>query len=358
MRDGLAAYCTYPHVDMAATGARAAQLLERTIAARPADGEGDAPARFPDRPAVAVHVHRARARASTNCWRGSSANTMYRCRSRRASRWRTFPNAGWRCSATGADAARVQRAVDALAHAVHDAEPDFAMELFEPDDAVARAMQRGETGAPVVLADTQDNPGAGGNGDTTGLLAALLKRDRARRRAGSADRPRVGGAGARRGHRPHAAYSGSGEISGVPGHVPLAGEFKVEDARRRQIHVHRTDVQGLPDGTGADGRPAPGQRARRARVEEVPGRRPGNVPPRRHRAAAAARAGAEELRAFPRRLPADREGSAGGRRAGTGEGRSDDVPLDAAAARVCASSLAAPPFTPERTSCRAATSSR
>ena len=43
-------------------------------------------------------------------------------------------------------------------------------------------MQRGEPGAPVVLADTQDNPGAGGNGDTTGLLAALLARRAPRRR--------------------------------------------------------------------------------------------------------------------------------------------------------------------------------
>src|SRR4029079_7085054 len=31
--DGLNAYCTYPHIDMAATGARAAGLLQRTIKA-------------------------------------------------------------------------------------------------------------------------------------------------------------------------------------------------------------------------------------------------------------------------------------------------------------------------------------
>ena len=52
-----------------------------------------------------------------------------------------------------------------------------------------RAMQRGEPGVPVVLADAQDNPGAGGNGDTTGLLAALMRH---RREAGArpSDRPR------------------------------------------------------------------------------------------------------------------------------------------------------------------------
>jgi microcystin degradation protein MlrC len=30
---------------------------------------------------------------------------------------------------------------------------------------------------PVVLADTQDNPGGGGHGDTTGLLAELIRQD-------------------------------------------------------------------------------------------------------------------------------------------------------------------------------------
>ena len=41
-----------------------------------------------------------------------------------------------------------------LASAVRDAEPNFALELLTPDDAVQRAMARGEPGRPVVLADT------------------------------------------------------------------------------------------------------------------------------------------------------------------------------------------------------------
>ena len=138
-----------------------------------------------------------------------------------------FPECGMAVFGYGPDARRVHAAVDALAHAVHDAEPDFAMELFEPDAAVARAMQRGEPGAPVVMADTQDNPGAGGNGDTTGLLAALLKRDPRDAVLGLL----IDGASARQAHVVgigHAAEFRLGEISGVPGHVPLAGEFTVE----------------------------------------------------------------------------------------------------------------------------------
>ena len=77
----------------------------------------------------------------------------------------------------------------------------------------------------MVLADTQDNPGAGGNGDTTRLLAALLAR-RAPGATGAVDRPasaaqaHVVGVGRK-------AIFTLGEISGVPGHKPLGGEFSV-----------------------------------------------------------------------------------------------------------------------------------
>src|SRR5215208_3578634 len=30
---------------------------------------------------------------------------------------------------------------------------------------------------PIIMADTQDNPGGGGHGDTTGLLAELIRQD-------------------------------------------------------------------------------------------------------------------------------------------------------------------------------------
>src|SRR4030095_13846430 len=103
-------------------------------------------------------------------------------------------------------------------NAIHDAEPEFAMELFTPEEGVARAAQRGDVGTPVVLADTQDNPGAGGNGDTTGLLAALLERDPRDAVLGLL----IDGASARQAHIVgigHSAEFRLGEISGVPGHA-------------------------------------------------------------------------------------------------------------------------------------------
>ena len=54
-------------------------------------------------------------------------------------------------------------------------EPLFREIGVSAEKAVAMAMKIAETARkPVVVADTQDNPGAGGTGDTTGLLRELL----------------------------------------------------------------------------------------------------------------------------------------------------------------------------------------
>jgi microcystin degradation protein MlrC len=53
------------------------------------------------------------------------------------------------------------------------AEPLFENNLLSADDAVCAAMD--ENAGPVVLADAQDNPGAGGTSDTVGILDALVR---------------------------------------------------------------------------------------------------------------------------------------------------------------------------------------
>ncbi|MEP6943975.1 MAG: M81 family metallopeptidase, partial [Betaproteobacteria bacterium] len=173
--DGLVAYRTYPHVDMAAAGERAAQLLDATMAA------GHAPSK-------SLRTLDFLTGLPSQCTLIEPARGLYTMLERLEREHRCvlsfmpgfpmadFPECGMAVTGYGEDEARVQTATAALANAIADAEGEFSMELFEPDAAVARAMQRGEPGAPVVLADTQDNPGAGGNGDTTGLLAALLAR--------------------------------------------------------------------------------------------------------------------------------------------------------------------------------------
>jgi microcystin degradation protein MlrC len=120
------------------------------------------------------------------------------------------------------------QAADHLAAAVAEAEPDFAGPIYAPDEAVREAMRIAATARrPVVLADTQDNPGAGGNSDTVGLIEALLRQKAEGAVAGLLYDPATAAAA-------HAAGEGAeielaiGEMSCLPGHRPLAGRFRVE----------------------------------------------------------------------------------------------------------------------------------
>ncbi len=224
--DGLVAYRSYPHVDMAETGARAARLLDALLQRGRPMAKGFATLDY-------------LTSIASQCTFIEPCKSLYQSLARIEAQHELclsftpgFPMAdiaecGMAVFGYGADAARTQAGVAQLAGEVAEAESDFALELFEPEAAVRRAMQRGAPGAPVVLADTQDNPGAGGNGDTTALLAAMI-----RLRAEDAvlgmliDAP-----SARTAHavgRGNSARFALGEISGLAGHVPLAGEFSVE----------------------------------------------------------------------------------------------------------------------------------
>lgn len=83
--------------------------------------------------------------------------------------------------AYGADQAAADRAATALIDATNAREASFGDPIYSPADAVAEAKRLlvGPGRGPVVIADTQDNPGGGGPGDTTGMLRALLDHDAA-----------------------------------------------------------------------------------------------------------------------------------------------------------------------------------
>ena len=76
----------------------------------------------------------------------------------------------------GHDKEAVEAAADKLAATVKAQEKAFAGELLDPDAAALRAIELSKKAKkPIVLADVQDNPGAGGTSDTVGLLAALMR---------------------------------------------------------------------------------------------------------------------------------------------------------------------------------------
>ncbi|RPH42337.1 MAG: M81 family peptidase [Burkholderiales bacterium] len=224
--DALSIYRTYPHVDMAETGGRAAALLDAMLAKgrRPAKAfrQFDYLTGIPSQctfiePCQGLYARIAdierRHRASVDFAPGFPMAD--------------FPECGMSVVAYADDAASAQAALAEIGDAVAAAEPDFALTLLDPDEAVRRAMRDGAPGAPVVLADTQDNPGAGGNGDTVGLLAAMIRQRAPDAVLGLLIDPASAA-------RAHEAGQGAtlefalGATSGVPGHVPLAGRFHVE----------------------------------------------------------------------------------------------------------------------------------
>ena len=127
----------------------------------------------------------------------------------------------------GANEREVGAAVERIRAAVADSEKDFALELHAPGEAVERAKQRGEPGAPVILADTQDNPGAGGNGDTTGLLGALVRHRASEAVLGLLIDPESAARAHQAGQGATLEFSIGGK-SRVDCDAPFVGEFSVE----------------------------------------------------------------------------------------------------------------------------------
>jgi microcystin degradation protein MlrC len=84
-----------------------------------------------------------------------------------------FPDCGVGIAAYAETQAMADAAVADFAGFVAAREADFVADNRPADAAVAHAMAAAR--GPVVIADTQDNPGGGGHGDTTGLLAELVR---------------------------------------------------------------------------------------------------------------------------------------------------------------------------------------
>jgi len=221
--DALVAYRTYPHVDMADTGARAALLLDRMLR----DG----------RP-LAKHYRTLDYLTGlpSQCSFIDPCKTVYEDIGRSEDvtlsftpgfPMADFPECGMAVFGYGSDQDVVFESVEKLHADVAEAEKNFVLELHLPGDAVARAKSRGEPGRPVVLADTQDNPGAGGNGDTTGLLKALIQQQAQDAVLGLL----IDGEAAKKAHELGLGFASMFKLGGrssIPGDSPLEGEFTVE----------------------------------------------------------------------------------------------------------------------------------
>lgn len=223
----LVACRTYPHVDLADTGARAARELSRILAGN------RSPAKALRRLPFLIPL-------TWQCTLSEPSRSLYRtmesleggdvfCLSYTPG----FPLADIsECGPAVMAYARSQSvadgAADGLAEEVAGREAEFAGQLYQPDDAVQCAQAlAARADRPVILVDTQDNPGAGANSDTVGLLEALI-----RNRANGAVvamicDPEVTAAAHEAGEGVSLTI-GLGAKSGLPGHRPLVASYRVE----------------------------------------------------------------------------------------------------------------------------------
>jgi len=174
--DAVVPFRTYPHIDMRAAGSQAmALLVERIKRATPwarAFRQVDFFIALPMQctmvaPMAPVLDERARLGEAPGlaevafCFGFPYAD---------------FKDCGVALAAYADTQAQADTAADALKAYIDAREASFAGAVLPAEEAVAEAIRLSKGAKkPIVIADTQDNPGAGGHGDTTGMLSELIR---------------------------------------------------------------------------------------------------------------------------------------------------------------------------------------
>ncbi|WP_346296703.1 M81 family metallopeptidase [Rhodopseudomonas sp. P1] len=225
--DALIAYRTYPHVDMADTGRASAKHLELLLRSgqKFAKAFRQLPFLIPiswqctfDQPTKGIYDKLA-------ALESEAVPTLSFAPGFPAA---DFPDCAPSVFAYGRTQADADAAADAVAALVAGHEDDFDGKIYSPDEGVKHAIELARTAAkPIIIADTQDNPGAGGDSDTTGMLRALVRNNAQRAAIGVIYDPDAAKAA-------HAAGVGAmislslGGKSGIPGDTPFEEIFVVE----------------------------------------------------------------------------------------------------------------------------------
>ncbi|MBX7146160.1 MAG: M81 family metallopeptidase [Alphaproteobacteria bacterium] len=163
---------TYPHIDMAKTGERAAELFDKLNRWK-AKAYRQLPFLIPltsqctmIEPAKTIYNHIEAFELNNSCHIDFAMG---------------FPPADIKdcgpslvCYAENAE--KANEFIGQVEKIILSKENEFAQHLYSPEDAVKKAMELStESTKPIILADTQDNPGAGTDSNTTGILNALIK---------------------------------------------------------------------------------------------------------------------------------------------------------------------------------------
>jgi microcystin degradation protein MlrC len=225
--DALIAYRTYPHVDMADTGracARHLALLLKTKR-RFAKAFRQLPFLIPiswqctnDQPTKGIYEKLA-------ALQGDTVPTLSFAPGFPAA---DFADCGASVFAYGKTQADADAAADKIAKIIEGHEDDFDGKIYSPDEGVQLAMKLSKGAKkPIIIADTQDNPGAGGDSDTTGMLRALVRNKAERAATGVIYDPESARAAHEAGEGATVTLSLGGK-SGIPGDAPYKETFVVE----------------------------------------------------------------------------------------------------------------------------------
>ncbi|HEX2366695.1 MAG TPA: M81 family metallopeptidase [Bradyrhizobium sp.] len=225
--DALIAYRTYPHVDMADTGRACAQHLALLLKTKQrfAKAFRQLPFLIPiswqctnDQPTKSIYEKLA-------ALQSDAVPTLSFAPGFPAA---DFADCGASVFAYGKTQADADAAADKIAKIVEGHENDFDGRIYSPDQGVQLAMKLAKGAKkPVIIADTQDNPGAGGDSDTTGMLRALVRNKAERAATGVIYDPESAKAAHQAGEGATVTLSLGGK-SGIPGDAPYKETFVVE----------------------------------------------------------------------------------------------------------------------------------
>lgn len=228
--DGLVAYRTYPHVDMAATGKAAADLLCKIIAARAQDLRLHCVyRRLPFLIAInGMCTLLEPARGAYRAVEAVEAGDILSVSFAPGFPASDFPECGPVVWGYGLDAPVITAAIEKLARDFTAAEAAWDVSFLSADAAVKEAIRLSHIAArPIVIADTQDNPGAGGDSDTMGVLRALIE-NKAEGAAIGLIYDAMAASAAHQAGKGATVKLALGGRSGTPGDSPLDGDFEVE----------------------------------------------------------------------------------------------------------------------------------
>src|SRR5580704_5741543 len=225
--DALIAYRTYPHVDMADTGRASARHLALLLKSKRkfAKAFRELPFLIPiswqctsDQPNKSIYQALA-------ALESDAVPTLSFAPGFPAT---DFPGCGPTVFAYGKTQADADAAADKIAALVSSHEDDFDGRVYTPDEGVRLAMELARHAKkPIVIADTQDNPGAGSDSDTTGMLRALVRNNATKAAIGVIYDPDSAKAAHEAGVGATVTLTLGGK-SGIPGDSPYEGTFVVE----------------------------------------------------------------------------------------------------------------------------------